>query len=77
MGAVSFIGSDKNLKTYKFDYLSKVGCEASLLRKIQYTKHIVERMLSPSQNPPGNNKIDYTAIEAAYAPDVRAYKVVK
>lgn len=77
MGAVSFIGPDKNLKTYKFEYLAKVGCEQTILRKIEYTKHIVERMLNPTQGPPGNNKIDYTAIEAAHAPDVRAFKTVE
>uniref|UniRef100_A0A0N4ZEJ9 Serine/threonine-protein kinase PLK n=1 Tax=Parastrongyloides trichosuri TaxID=131310 RepID=A0A0N4ZEJ9_PARTI len=74
MGAVSFIGPDKKLITYKFELLPTVGCEINALRKIQYTKHIVERMLNPSQHAAAN-KIEYTTIEAAHAPDMRTYKV--
>uniref|UniRef100_A0A0N5BQG7 Serine/threonine-protein kinase PLK n=1 Tax=Strongyloides papillosus TaxID=174720 RepID=A0A0N5BQG7_STREA len=76
MGAVSFIDPEKNLRTYKFEFLPNVGCEPQILRKIQYTKHIVDRMLNPCQSLSGNNRVDYTAIEAAHAPDVRTYRHV-
>uniref|UniRef100_A0A0N4ZU17 Serine/threonine-protein kinase PLK n=1 Tax=Parastrongyloides trichosuri TaxID=131310 RepID=A0A0N4ZU17_PARTI len=71
MSAVSFIDSTKSLKTYKLNQLPTVGCEANILKKLQYTKHIVDRMLNPQQDR--SNKVNYTALEAAHLPDVKSY----
>uniref|UniRef100_A0A0N5A7B3 Serine/threonine-protein kinase PLK n=1 Tax=Parastrongyloides trichosuri TaxID=131310 RepID=A0A0N5A7B3_PARTI len=46
MSAVSYIDTSKNLRTYKFDQLVKIGCEEHLLKKLEYAKKVVDKMLN-------------------------------
>uniref|UniRef100_A0AC35TR05 Serine/threonine-protein kinase PLK n=1 Tax=Rhabditophanes sp. KR3021 TaxID=114890 RepID=A0AC35TR05_9BILA len=72
MGAVTLIDADRSLRTFKFDLLATVGADTALVKKLEYTQHIVDRMLNPNKN--GGRFNDLTSIEAAHPPDVRHFR---